>query len=68
MMNLEQARELNTSLLWASVIMELDIKIHFLTQKLQTCTANELLELQMQIKCYQSLKQLPADVIAREES
>ena len=67
MMNLERAKELKASLIWADACEELDIKIHKLTQKLQTCTIEELKDIQREIKVFQAVKQLPDDIISREE-
>jgi len=65
-MNVEQAKELQSSLLWTSIVEELDRKIMFETTKLVTCTPEELPLIQATVKCYQALTRLPADVIDRE--
>lgn len=67
MMNIEQARELQQSLMWGGVVEELDKKIFHIMQKLKTCTPEELKNLQFEINCYENLKRLPTDVIEREE-
>ena len=66
-MNIEQAKQLKASLLWAGVVQELDKKIAFETTKLYTCTPDELPVIQATVLCYQALTRLPADVIEREE-
>lgn len=66
MMSIEQAKELQSSLMWGSVVEELDRKIHYITQKLKNCSPEELKALQLEIGCYESLKQLPLDVIDRD--
>jgi hypothetical protein len=68
MMNADSAKELKSSLMWASVVEELDRKIHFELIKLRSCTPAELPLLQATIKCYESLKNLPDDVIDREST
>ena len=66
-MDLERAKELNTSSLWPSVVGELDLKISYEIQKLKLCKPEELGIIQAKIACYESLTRLPADVIDREE-
>lgn len=67
MMTIEQAKELQQSLMWGGVVEELDKKIFHITEKLKTCTPEELKSLQFEINCYASLKRLPQDIIDREE-
>jgi hypothetical protein len=66
MMDLERAKELQSSLMWASVVEELDRKIHFEMSKLRTCQPEELAKIQLMINCFESLKSLPQDVVDRE--
>lgn len=66
-MNIEQAKELKSSLLWNGIVEELDKKVAFETTKILTCTPEELPVLQATILCYQALTRLPADVIDREQ-
>ena len=68
MMNLERARELKSSLLWADVMEELDKEVFHLTQKLQTCAPEQLRDLQGEIRITRALKNLPERIIAREEN
>ncbi len=66
MMNIQQAKELKQSLMWAGVVEELDKRIHFETTKLFSCLPEELSVLQASIQAYQRLKTLPDDIIDRE--
>ena len=66
MMDYQRAQELKSSLMWASVVEELDRNIHFELQKLKTCPPEELQGIQLKIQCYESLKNLPQDVLDRE--
>jgi len=66
MMDLKQAEDLKSSLIWAGVVEELDKKIHFETSKLRTCSPDDLRIIQIAIQCYESLKRLPDDIIERE--
>lgn len=63
----EQAKELQQSLLWKEIVVELDKKVEFEQNKLLNCTAEELPVIQATVKCYMALTRLPADVIEREE-
>ena len=65
-MDIERAQELQQSLMWAGVVEELDRKIHFEIKKLRTCSPEELIKIQFSVACYESLKQLPQDIIDRE--
>ena len=66
MMDVKQAEELKSSLVWASIVEELDRYIYFEMQKLRTCQPEELKSIQLVINCYESLKSLPDHVIDRE--
>lgn len=66
MLDLEKAKELQSSLMWGGVVEELDKKIFHITQKLKTCTPEELKTLQFEINCYENLKRLPSDIVDRE--
>jgi len=66
-MDLERAKELKVSPLWAAVVGELDKKVNYELIKLRNCTPEELVQIQAKIACYESLTRLPADVIEREE-
>lgn len=65
-MNLNQAKELQQSLLWSGVVEEMDKHVAFETAKLYKCTPEELPIIQAKVMCYQTLTRLPADVIERE--
>jgi len=66
MMNIQTAKELKSSLLWGGVVEELDKKITFELTKLRTCNVDELPLIQAKIQSYESIKNLPDDVIDRE--
>jgi len=65
-MTLELAIELQQSLLWNSIVEEMDKHVAFETAKLYLCTPEELPGIQARVLCYQTLTRLPADVIERE--
>jgi len=65
-MDLKQAEDLKTNFLWHAILDEIQKKIYFETQKFLTCSSEELKEIQLKIFCYESLKNLPNDVIDRE--
>lgn len=67
MMNIERAKELKSSSLWGDVMEELDKEVFHLTQKLQTCTPEQLKDIQNEIRITRMLKNMPDRVIAREE-
>ncbi len=66
MMNLERANELKSSALWGDVMEELDKEIFHLTQKLHTCTPEQLKGIQDEIRITRMLKNMPDRIIARE--
>lgn len=66
-MNVDQAMELKSSLLWTGIVEELDRKVEFETLKLLTCKPEDLPVIQATVLCYQALTRLPADVIEREK-
>lgn len=66
-MDIEKARELKQSMMWAAVVEELNKKVHFEIQKLRTCEKDDLQIIQAKVNCFESLKKLPDDVIEREE-
>lgn len=68
MMNIERAKEFKSSLLWADTCEEIDRKVHLLTQRLHICKVDELREIQIEIQVLQALKNMPDDVISREEN
>lgn len=68
MMDIQVAKELKSSLMWGSVVEEIDRKIHFEALKLRTCTPEELPLIQAKLSAFESLKKLPDDVIEREET
>ena len=66
-MDLERGKALQSSLMWAGVSEEMDMFIYYETQKLKTCTAEELPTIQAKIAVYESVKNLPQTIIEREE-
>ena len=68
MMNVEQARDLKSNILWGNVLEELDKKIYNISEKFHTCTPEQLPLLQMEVRVIRSLKNLPDDIIEREEN
>lgn len=65
-MDIDRAEELKSSLIWSSVIEEMDRKIFYETTKLKTCKAEDLLLIQARISVFEELKRLPEDVIDRQ--
>ena len=65
-MDIKQAEDLKTSLLWSAVLEEIDHKIRFESNRLRTCIPSELQAIQVAIQCWEALKRLPEDVIERE--
>ena len=53
-------------MIWTEIGQEIDKKISLEKQKLLSCSPEELREIQLIIACYESLKNLPDDVIYRE--
>jgi hypothetical protein len=66
-MNIAQAKELKNTLLWEEFCKEIDKKVHYEMVKLQTVAPEDLLGVQMKISSLQSVKNIPDDVIDREE-
>jgi len=64
--NIKQAEDMKTSTTWYVIVGELDRKIYYETQKLRTCSPEELRDIQIKIQCYESLKNVPQDIIDRE--
>jgi len=67
MMSLEMAKEIRSSLMWKSIVAELDAKVEYEVAKLKTCKPEEVLSIQAKIGALEALTRLPADVIDREE-
>lgn len=66
-MRSEVAKELQNNQLWGEIVGELDHKIYLISNKLHTCTQEQLPLLQNEIRILQGIKRLPDDVIGREE-
>jgi len=65
-MDIKQAEDLKTSLLWGSILEEIDNKIRNESSRLRTCSPSELQAIQVCLQCWEALKRLPDDVIERE--
>jgi len=65
-MNIEQAQELNNTILWEEVCKEIDKKVIYQTSLLEKCGVEELVAIQQNIAMLRSVKHIPQDVIDRE--
>jgi len=65
-MDIQKAEDMRASPIWATAVEELNRKINYESKKLLTCSPEELRDIQTKISCYESLKNLPADIIDRE--
>ena len=65
---IKQAEDMKSSLIWSTIVNELERKIWYETQKLRTCQPEELRDIQCKIQAFESLKNLPADIIDREST
>jgi len=63
---IKQAEDMKTSMIWSTVVSELERYIWYETQKLRTCQPEELKDIQCKIQAYESLKDLPDKIIERE--
>jgi len=66
-MNVTQAKELKHTILWEEFCKEVDLRIAYYMNRLQTCTPEELISNQKQIEAFKQVKTIPQDVIDREE-
>jgi len=66
-MNVAQAKELKNTLLWEEFCKEVDKMITYEMVKLQTVAPEDLLSVQQMISSLQSVKNIPDNVIDREE-
>ena len=66
-MNIEQAKELKNTILWTELCKEIDTYITFEMSKLINCKPEELTDIQGRIKVWQSVKDIPDNVIDREQ-
>jgi len=64
----KQAEDMKSSLIWSTIVNELERKIYYETQKLRTCSPEELRDIQAKIQAFESLKNLPQDIIDREST
>ena len=66
MLNLEGAREINTSSIWAKIVDEIDYRIQCELNLLKSAPIEKVPYIQQKIATLESLKKLPQDVIERE--
>ena len=66
-MNVEQAREISSSVNWAEVVGELNLWIKEQESKLRSCVPEDLGRIQGMIQLLEKVKNLPQVVIDREE-
>ena len=62
----EQAKELGQLELWKAVQSEIDGLIAYEEKKFRTCRAEELEAIRQKIMAYESIKNLPQNIIDRE--
>jgi len=67
MMNVEQAKEIHSSVLWERICAEVDNRIKGLELRLRSCAVSDLEKIQLEIQLWEKVKRLPLDVIEREE-
>jgi hypothetical protein len=63
----EQAAELKNTILWEEFCKEIDKKIKYETSLLEKCDPDELKSIQQKIAALREVKNIPQDVIDREE-
>lgn len=68
MMTYDDGVELKNSSLWEKVVVELNDRVDKCLQQLKVCGPEEFQELQMRIKGYEELRNLPQDVIDRNDN
>jgi len=65
-MTAEEAKDLKSSILWSSLLGEIDRKILWESMKLRKCSKDELSEIQAMIKGLEAVKLIPDNVIENE--
>jgi hypothetical protein len=65
--DIEKAKEIHSSVLWAEICLEIDGRIKSLESRLRTCSPEDLQKIQLEINIWERAKHLPQDVIEREE-
>ena len=65
-MNAETAKELEQLEVWKQLKSEIDGLISYETKKLMTCTIEEITAVRQKIMAYQSVQNLPQNIIDRE--
>ena len=66
-MNIEQAKEISSSVNWAEIVKELDLWIKEQENKLRSCVPEDLGRIQGMIQLLEKVKNLPQVVIDRDE-
>lgn len=66
-MNIETAKDLRNSKYWEAIVSEIDMLIKSEEIKLRKCSSEELKSIQRAIGLLESIKNIPENVIAREE-
>ena len=54
--------------MWKGVLAEIDLLIDFESKKLRVCRPEDLSAIQMKIAAYESVKNIPQNVVDRDES
>jgi len=67
MMSLERAREIRNSSMWGYVVEEIDYRLDALKNQILACPLEDVGNLRIEIDALRSVRQLPEDVITREE-
>ena len=65
-MNAQEANDFRSSIGWALFAHEIDKKITYETNKLRTCSSDELLKIQAAVLALQSVKCLPDNLVKNE--
>lgn len=67
MMTFEEAKDLKNSSIWEKVNIEINDRIDKCLQQMRVCSVDDFLVLQLKIKMYEELRNLPQDVIDRND-
>jgi len=66
-MTADQAKELKQLDCWKALCKEIDKIVVYESEKLLSCSAEELLKIQERVRAVQELVRLPQNIIDREE-
>ena len=64
-MDVERAKEIQTSSMWKDVCKEIDLRVDCETKKLRNCKPEDLLLIQARIDVFEQVTRLPGDVVDR---